>query len=355
MKSVCNFELIQEYEDYANELDMLAYVSEDDRVYLKLGRIYSFCIHADFVVSSAKNVQILGNDCDLTKFAKIKITKDGESRTINPTKVVRLEEGTYKIDYGVYANNDGETYTAPKYTFENCSDVRYIQVDPIVTTVYRIFVTTSANLTGIMFGNPDQYPENLVFGQPYSHNDVIINDHVTLKSDSNDPGTFLMQCPNIGNIYVGDGVKGFTGCFGRANACMSYSQVGGQAARTNSNIKSKIYLGTNVTTNIAFCSQNKISDCIISPNNTSIEYDSVVNGIIQKQLDSNGKKVIITGLGYGYPNNCLKVPSGYTFKNYVTYSGLNEIKIIDLSEYDVRMEKLELNLMDLEIYRIQKH
>jgi len=51
----------------------------------------------------------------------------------------------------------------------------------------------------------------------------------------------------------------------------------------------------------------------------------------------NGKKVILAGLGTGYPNGYLKIPSGYNVKNYTTYSGLDEIKVIDLSEYDTEV------------------
>ena len=119
MESVCKFETKQEYENYSNEVDMLGHVIEEDKVYLRLGRHFSFCIHADFTVASNKNVQVIGNQCDLTKLAKVRITNEDtqESRVINPTKTVSFEAGNYKIDYGVYINDDKETYTTPNWLF----------------------------------------------------------------------------------------------------------------------------------------------------------------------------------------------------------------------------------------------
>lgn len=331
MKSICKFELKQDYEDYSNEVDMLAHVLEEDKVYLRLGRHFEFCIHADFTVASNKNVQVLGETCDLNKIAKVRITNvdTNESRVINPTKLVNFDAGDYKLDYGVYINDDKETYTTPEYVFQECPEVTYIQVDPIVTILRRGFVGWCTNLTGIMFGEPNQYPETQVFTQPYSHNDVILNNHISFYDGSN---RFLQGCTKIGNVYVGDEVTGFNSCFGIINSCMW--QVHNKACETFSDTyKTEIYLGEKVET-VLFCNQNKINRCIISPNNNYIQYDSTVNGIIKKQLNAAGKKVIIAGLGSGYPNGYLKIPSGYLLNSYTTYSGLRDIKVIDLSEYD---------------------
>ena len=133
MKSICKFDTKQEYEDYSNEVDMLGHVIEENKVYLRLGRLFTFCIHADFTVASNKNVQLIGNDTDLTKLAKVRITNKTtqESRVINPTKVVTFEAGDYKIDYGVYIDDNKETYTVPNWLFQNCPEVTYILVDTI--------------------------------------------------------------------------------------------------------------------------------------------------------------------------------------------------------------------------------
>jgi hypothetical protein len=79
MESICTFTVKSDYESYENTKDILAQVTTDteDKVYLKIGREYSFCIHADFVVETEKDVILLGNGgsanarADLTKFAKI--------------------------------------------------------------------------------------------------------------------------------------------------------------------------------------------------------------------------------------------------------------------------------------------
>ena len=333
MKSICRCELKQDYENYVNDVDILGHVIEEDKVYLRLGRRYEFCIHADFTVSSAKNVQVLGNNSDLTKFAKIRITNlsTNESRVINPTKLINFEEGNYKLDYGVWIDDNKETYTTPQYTFQQCPEVTYIQVDPIVTKLDRAFVGWNSNLTGIMFGEPDQYPEGpCVFSEPYSHNDVIVNNHITFYDGST---RFLQGCSKIKNVYIGDEVTGFSGCFGFNNPCMW--QVNRQSCITNSSTyKSEIYLGAKVT-NLKLQASNKIYKCIISPENTSLVYDPAINSIIRSNLNSEGKKVILTGLGTGYVNGYLKIPSGYVFGNsYETYSSLADIKVLDLSEFD---------------------
>lgn len=336
MKSICKFELKQDYEDYENEVDMLGHVIEENKVYLKLGRHFEYCIHADFHIGSNKNVQLLGNDANLLKFAKIRITNTStnESRVINPTKLVAFEAGDYKIDYGVWIDDNKETYTTPNWTFEYCNEVTYIQVDPIVTKLSRIFAAYCTNLTGIMFGEPDQYPEGpCVFSDPYSHNDVIINDHISFTE--NHSSAFLRGNTKIGNIYVSDGVTGFSSCFGSNNPCMGEQYESGGHWTTNSDTyKSEIYLGAQVTS-VKFQSTNKISRCIISSENPYLIYDSAINSVIKKDLNDQGKKVIVTGLGCGYQNGYLKIPSGYVFGNsYETYSSLKEIKVLDLSEFD---------------------
>jgi len=98
---------------------MLGYVLEEDKVYLRLGRHYEFCIHADFSVNSVKNVQLLGTNSELNKFAKIKITNldTNEYRVINPTRLVEFQPGDYKIDYGIWIDSNNETYTTPSCTF----------------------------------------------------------------------------------------------------------------------------------------------------------------------------------------------------------------------------------------------
>lgn len=370
MESICTFTAKSDYESYENTKDILAQVttSSEDKVYLKLGREYSFCIHADFVVETEKDVILLGNGgsanarADLTKFAKIQITNvDTEETTvINPTRVVHLEAGTYKIDYGIWWDGSEGTYTTPAWTFRSCPEVRYIQVDPVGTKMYihNLFAADCANLTGIMFGNPDQYPETQVFTEPYSHDDVIINDHFSFIYARYSPA-FLRKCPKIRNIYVADGVTYFTGCFGRHDSAMGNSSGNGGIAFTNfSDIKTEIYLGKDVKDSelyydsggsahrvqLQFSAQDKIKRCIVSPENPYIEYDPTVHSIISTELgyrstDSQhtgqAYKQIITGLGYGYPNHCLTIPAGYRIKNgYITYAELPDIHIIDMSEFN---------------------
>jgi len=62
---------------------------------------------------------VLGENCDLNKIAKVRITNvnTNESRVINPTKLVNFDAGDYKLDYGIYINDDKETYTTPEYIF----------------------------------------------------------------------------------------------------------------------------------------------------------------------------------------------------------------------------------------------
>jgi hypothetical protein len=68
--------------------------------------------------------------------------------------------------------------------FDDNITVNYIQVDPIVTKVSRLFIRHCPNLTGAMFGNLDDYPEIQVFDEPYSHNDVIIKDHISFTDEN---------------------------------------------------------------------------------------------------------------------------------------------------------------------------
>lgn len=338
MKSVCKFELKQDYEDYVNDVDMLGHVIEEDKVYLRLGRHFEFCIHADFTVNNKKNVQVLGSRCDLTKFAKVKITNTDtqELKVINPTKLVNLDPGNYKIDYGVWIDDNKETYTTPPYTFRDCPEVIYIQVDPIVTLVSNCFADQCVNLTGIMFGEPDQYPEGqCVFSEPYSHNDVILNSHIEFTAGTKSDG-FLMQCPKIKNIYVADNISTFNGCFGLHDSPMGRQGHGTDilGVRNYSDIKTEIYLGKDVE-DVQFRAQNKIYKCIISQENPHIVYDPITHTVIKKELNSAGKKVILTGLGWGYPNNTITIPSGYTMGHgYTTFVELLSVKTIDLSDYD---------------------
>ena len=326
MKSICKFDTKQEYEDYSNEVDMLGHVIEENKVYLRLGRLFTFCIHADFTIASDKNVQLIGNDCDLTKLAKIKITNKTtqESRVINPTKLVSFEAGDYKIDYGIYVDDNKETYTTPNYLFQNCPEVTYILVDTIVTRINKYMCSICNNLTGIMFGEEDQYPETQVFSEPYSHNDVIVNGHASFVDNSTN---FLQRCPNIRNVYIDDDVANFTGCFGMNNSCM----WGGNHYNNSDSVFTEVYLGKNVTTGVRFCNQNKITNYVISSENPNIEFDSTVHAIVGKTL-RNGKKVIYTSIGR-FPNNYLEVPSGYIFNSYDAYCGV-KLDVINLYNYD---------------------
>ena len=101
MKSICKFELKSEYEDYQNEVDILAHIIEENKVYLRLGRQFSFCIHGYFNVPSKKDVRVLGINVDLANFASIKFTNldtgevKRESSSIN--KIVNLEAGSWRI------------------------------------------------------------------------------------------------------------------------------------------------------------------------------------------------------------------------------------------------------------------
>ena len=337
MESICKFETKQAYEDYVNVVDMLGHVISEDKVYLKLGRYYSFCIHAEFTVPTNKDVQLLGAGstygADLTKFAKIKITNldTEESRVINPTKVVNFEAGNYKVDYGIWIDDNRETYTTPNFTFKSCPEVTYIQVDPIVTQLTNMFVADCANLTGMMFGDPDQYPEGeCVFNQPYSHNDVIINSHISFVDNSNG---FLRRCPKIGNMYIADGVTNFVGCYGTHDSAMGNAYAG-FPTNNFSDVKTEIYLGKDVQ-DVQFRAQNKIYRCIVSPENTYIEYDPITHTVIKKELNASGQKVILTGMGYGYPNHTLTIPAGYTMGHgYSTFAELPDIETINLLDYD---------------------
>lgn len=334
MKSICKFELKSEYEDYQNEVDILAHVIEENKVYLRLGRQFSFCIHGYFNVPSKKDVRVLGINVDLANFASIKFTNldtgevKRESSSIN--KIVNLEAGSWRIDYGIYKQDSG--YVTPAAMFsgwisnDNKADIpelTYIQVDPIVTKVDRSFVRECSNLTGAMFGELDVYPETEVFDTPYSHNDVIVNSYVSFVDNSSI--NFLQGCSKIGNVYIADGVSGFNGCFGM-------NDMWGETYDNNP-VPTQVYLGKSVkapvlpTTFMGFLNQNKITKYIVNPENTEIEYDSTVQALVLK-----GTHTIIAGLGL-YKDGMLTIPSGYTIRGYREYEGRGPI-IVDMSEYD---------------------
>jgi hypothetical protein len=169
-----------------------------------------------------------------------------------------------------------------------------------------------------------------VFTEPYSHNDVIINGHISFVGDSNN---FLKKCPKIRNIYVGDGVLNFIGCYGSRDSSMAGDYDGIDWCNF-SDIKTEIYLGKDVK-DVQFRAQNKISKCIVSSENPYLKYDSVTHTVIKKELNDNGQKVILTGLGCGYPNNTITIPSGYTMGHgYDTFAELIDIKTINLLDYN---------------------
>lgn len=337
MKSICSFTTKSDYEEYQNEVEMLAHVVEDgveNKVYLR-DKQFSFCIHGYYHVDSKKNVRILGENVLMDNFAALKLTNlttgevKRESNIIN--KIVNLEAGDWKIDYGVYAR-EGGIYVMPASMLsgwvENqnntrpLDDLTYVQVDPIVTQVSRLSIRVCPNLTGIMFGEMDDYPQTEVFGEPYSHNDVIINNHISFTGDSSI--NFIQGCPKIRNVYVADEVQGFNGCFGA-------NDHWGSTYNHNNPVLSKVYLGKSVKVPsggfMYFLNQNKITEYIVNPENNELEYDPVVQALVLK-----GTHIIVGGVG-NYKNGMLKIPAGYTLRNYREYEGVGPI-ILDMSEYD---------------------
>lgn len=346
MKSICKFELKSEYEDYQNEVDILAHVIEENKVYLRLGRQFSFCIHGYFNVPSNNSViKILGDNVVLDNFAALKFTNldtgevKSESSSINRTAT--LTQGNWKIDYGLYKRDTG-FYVAPASMFDNGITVNYIQVDPIVTQVSAQFIRYCPQLTGAMFGELDQYPEVEVFDQPYSRNDVILQN---IAFTNNDSTNFLGGnggCPLVRNVYVGDTVTGFVGCFGHVDA---------NGKTFDSSIKSQVYIGKLVqlpSTDLGsdylnFINQNKITEFIVSPENPNFIYDNTVQALIRK--DTSDGKIIAAGVGT-FNNDMLQIPAGYRMRNYRCYQGRAPI-IVDLSEFDDHNHTLKNKLMGI--------
>jgi hypothetical protein len=85
---------------------MLAFVKEEDKVYLRLGRNFSFCIHGYYNVPSNATIKILGDNVVIDNFAALRLINLDtgeiikESSSINRT--MTLTSGNWKIDYGIY-------------------------------------------------------------------------------------------------------------------------------------------------------------------------------------------------------------------------------------------------------------
>ncbi len=304
MESLTYFDTTQEYEEYVNILDQVAYTEDNDLVHIDKGKDFKYVIHAEFVISSTGTSKIY--TADLTRSAKFKITDpDDEVSVINPTENYTFAKiGTYKIDYGLY-----DPTKMPTGMFSNCPNLVWFKADTDITYVESVAVISCGNFTGCLFG--DEYPSTQVFEQPYDKNDIVFLGHVTYLEN------FANNCGKVRNVYIESANINKMGCL---------------RASSNANIKSVVYLGQNVTATrfgTLFSNGNKVVKFIVHPNNPRFIYDETVSAVLDKTVYPNTKKII-----FGANTEYLKIPSGYVVNNYEAYRGRTGIKIVDLSEYN---------------------
>lgn len=312
----------KEYEDYANIKDQTAYVYQTDKVYLDEGRIFKYVIHTTYNITTPGNFRIIGSSCDLSTVARIKITNEnGKFRYLGPQELASFDEtGIYTIDYGIYNYS-----SMPANLLVGCNQLIYVQVDEEVVNITGSCIMDNSNLTGVLFGT--DYPEEQVFEEPYSEQDLIIGDHVTSFTG----GNFCRNCRKIRNIYLGKGLITVPSLFG---AWAWYGSTSG----TNFDIypRSTVYLSENITSYQSY-NQDKIWDYIVHPDNPKYVADNTVRCLLDKvKLENNGEKHILVGGNGSQDNGYLYIPSGYIIENYEVFYGRRGLKIVDLRDYDYK-------------------
>lgn len=324
MESYTRFSTTEKFQEYVSKVDQLALTDDTEKVHLKEGRVFEYVVHAYYTIPTIETgnddswKRILGESCDLTKVAKIKITyENGEFVYINPARTYDFTRtGDYTVEYGLYDYTNGLSNF-----LVSCKNLRYVQIDPSITQCRSSFIQNCSNLEGVIFGELDDYPEEKVFEEDYSREDIIIGDHVTYIDEK-----FVLGCPKIRNIYIGKNAT---------KVCIfSSDKYGSTYANLTTQYRSKLYIGKSVNDLHVF-NQNKIWTYIVDPDNQTYLYDETTKCLISKaDYENSGIKNILIGCqglddtGYWY------CPSGYKISSYAAFRGMTGLRVINLKDYD---------------------